>query len=64
MNSKRREATFLVRMWSADDEADDSAWRGSVQEIASGKRLFITGTRDIADFIATFLAERTTESRK
>ncbi len=64
MNSKRREAAFLVRMWSADDGADGSAWRGSVQEIASGKRLFITGTRDIADFIQTFLVERHAESRK
>ena len=26
-------------------------------EIASGKRLFVTGTRDISDFIATHLDE-------
>lgn len=57
MNARRREVTFIVRMWLPEGLPGDTQWRGSVQEIASGKRLFVTGTRDISDFIATHLDE-------
>lgn len=57
MNSERRDVTFLVRMWLAEGPAGGDEWRGSVHEVASGKRLFVTGTRDIADFIAAHLAD-------
>jgi hypothetical protein len=46
-----REMTFLVRMWLVEPSLGESQWRGSVSEVASGKRLFVTETRDIADFI-------------
>ncbi len=52
MNAGRLEVTFLVRMWLPEAARGCSEWRGSIQEIASGKRLFVTGTRDIADFIS------------
>lgn len=57
MNPKRQDATFLVRMW-LPEEADGAAqWRGSVLEVVSGKRFFVTQPGDVADFIATHLAE-------
>ena len=38
-------------MWLEPD-ARRSQWRGSVRHVASGRRLFVAGTADIADFIA------------
>ena len=53
----RREVTFLVRMWSQQENSGSNQWRGSVQEVASGKRRFVTGTPDVADFIAMHLQQ-------
>jgi hypothetical protein len=44
-------------MWRSEEPGCDVEWRGSVHEIASGRRLFVTHTRDVADFIAARLAE-------
>ncbi len=57
MNPKRRDVTFLVRMWPRDHADGDADWRGSVHEVSSGKRLFVTETREVADFIAEHLAQ-------
>ena len=57
MNAKRRDVTFLVRMWLNEASGRDGEWRGSVHEVTSGRRLFVTQTRDVADFIAARLAE-------
>jgi hypothetical protein len=56
MNPKQRDATFLVRMWMMDEVDGDAQWRGSVLEVTSGTRFFITQPRDIADFIAAQIA--------
>jgi hypothetical protein len=52
---------FLVRIRQQDETAG-SQWRGSVQEVSSGKRRFISGTRDDIEFIASYLREHNTES--
>jgi hypothetical protein len=57
MNPKRQDVTFLVRMWLSQEADGDAQWRGSVLEVASGQRLFVTQPRDVADFIATNLAD-------
>jgi hypothetical protein len=57
VESKRHDVTFLVRMWLTEGPPEGRQWRGSIQEVASGRRLFVTGTRDIADFIDAHLAE-------
>lgn len=57
MSPKRQDVTFLVRMWLAEETDGDAQWRGSVLEVASGQRFFVTQPRDVADFIATHLAE-------
>jgi hypothetical protein len=43
-----------VRLRRLSDTAEPQ-WRGSVQEVSSGGRRFITGTREIGEFIAAFL---------
>ena len=46
-------------MWRSEEPGAGLEWRGSVYEVASGRRLFVTHTRDVADFIATRLEEAT-----
>jgi hypothetical protein len=57
------ELVFLVRMWvqggGGDGAAGGGEWRGSIQEVDSGRRFYVTGTRDLADFIAARMAEKT-----
>lgn len=57
MNPKRRDVTFLVRMWLREESDGDEGWRGSVHEVSSGKRFFVAETREVADFISAQLAE-------
>ena len=52
----REERIFLVRMWQ-ERQAPLDAWRGSVQEIGTGRRLYVTAPGEVADFIAVRLAE-------
>jgi hypothetical protein len=47
--SSREERVFLVRMWI---EPHDVAWRGSVQDVTSGRRLYVSSPSEVADFIA------------
>lgn len=56
MNENRREIAFLVRMWLPSGATEPTEWRGSIKAIGSDKQLFVTGTRDVADFIAAHLA--------
>jgi len=57
MNPKRQDVMFVVRMWLPEETDAEAQWRGSVLEVSSGKRFFVTQPRDVADFIATHLAE-------
>jgi len=50
-DDRRVEHLFVVRMWLEPDPRG-SQWRGSVRHVPSGRRLFVAGTADIADFIA------------
>lgn len=56
MTERRDERVFLVRMWH-EREAPGQSWRGSVQEVRTGHKLYVTGPRDVADFIAVRLAD-------
>jgi hypothetical protein len=57
---ERRELVFLVRLWLRDaEDLNEPEWRGSIQEIGSGARLYVSGTHDIADFIGSRLADKT-----
>ncbi len=54
MKTEPREFTFIVRL-RCEPGAAEPQWRGSVQEVSSGGRRFITGTREISEFIAAHL---------
>ena len=56
MKTGPREFTFVVRL-RRQPGAPEPEWRGSVQEVTSGGRRFITGTREISEFIATYLRD-------
>ena len=52
---RRVEHVFLVRMW-LERGATASQWRGSVQHVASGRRLFVGSPGEVSDFITLQLA--------
>lgn len=59
MKEENGELVFLVRMWLRDGERPPAReWRGSIHEINSGLRFYVSGARDIADFIGARLAEK------
>lgn len=53
-HEQRIEHVFLVRMWLERDSTK-SQWRGSVQHVASGRRLFVGSPGEVGDFIAVEL---------
>jgi hypothetical protein len=56
VKTNRGELVFLVRMWREGDSQNEGDWRGSVQEVESGTRFYVSQTRDISDFVAARLA--------
>lgn len=64
MKQESDELVFLVRMWARETERPtEQEWRGSIQEINSGLRFYVTETRDVADFIAARLAASVERTR-
>jgi hypothetical protein len=49
-------------MWLEPDPRG-SQWRGSVRHVPSGRRLFVAGTADVADFIALQLSATQSDDR-
>jgi hypothetical protein len=37
MQAPIHKATFIVRLWTDGDPADDNAWRGTVEQIGCGQ---------------------------
>jgi hypothetical protein len=61
VKAEGEEVVFLVRMWLRDGEKpNEREWRGSIHEISSGLRFYVSGARDVADFIGARLAEKST----
>jgi len=49
----RHEHLFLIRIWpQIGPENTASGWRGSVQHVASGQRLYFATFQDLNDFIS------------
>jgi len=55
-----RDQLFLVRIWPAQQPDNRRAWRGSVQHVRSGRRLYISGLVDVVEFITNELSEQPT----
>ncbi len=56
MKAKREQRVFLVRMWR-EESALAADWRGSVHDVASGRRFYCSSPIEIADLIAGTLPE-------
>jgi hypothetical protein len=54
------EKVFIVRMWPAH-VADRQKWRGSVQHVSSGRKLYVSGLADIVEFITAELSASRTD---
>ena len=44
-------------MWREGESDDNRDWRGSVHDVVSGRRLYITAPGEITDFISVVLAQ-------
>jgi hypothetical protein len=49
----RVEHLFVVRVWYEAGLADPTAWRGSIENTASGARRYFTDFQGLTSFIAT-----------
>ena len=47
----RAEHLFIVRMWQEPSQALAARWRGYVEHVPSGQRLYFTSLTDLNDFI-------------
>lgn len=49
--------SFVVRIWTEEpvDEAGESAWRGHVTHLPSGKQRYVSELTDITAFIMDYL---------
>ena len=48
---KRLEHLFVVRIWEETGRSKSNQWRGSVEHIPSGQRLYFSSFADLNDFI-------------
>jgi hypothetical protein len=42
--------TFILRLW-VDPQADEPAWEGQVEDVASGERAHVRSPEELARFI-------------
>ncbi len=42
---------FIVRLWRESGHPSPEQWRGSVEHVPSGRRLYFVSLSDLADFI-------------
>ena len=46
-----------MRMWLERSTPQRDAWRGSIQDVVNGRKFYVTGPGEIADFITVRLNE-------
>ncbi|MBU0496137.1 MAG: hypothetical protein KKA73_13755 [Chloroflexi bacterium] len=49
--------TFIVRLWSETDHPTPAQWRGSVEHVPTGERMYFTRLTDLTDWLAFHLRE-------
>ncbi len=58
---------FIVRLWRESGRTSPGQWRGSVEHVPSGRRLYFVSLSDLADFITLRLdgdaTQKSEESR-
>ncbi|MBN1992011.1 MAG: hypothetical protein JW953_04860 [Anaerolineae bacterium] len=50
-NTRRPQHLFVVRMWLEPSHLADPSWRGLVEHVPSGQRLYFASLVDLNDFI-------------
>ncbi len=48
----RQRYLFVVRIWQESNVEQPSVWRGMVEHVPFGQRLYFTSLKDLSDFIA------------
>jgi len=54
----RTQHLFVVRIWHEPGQRPPAAWRGSVEHVPSGQRLYFISLGDLSDFITLRLDSR------
>lgn len=50
--AERSEHLFVVRVWQEPEQVKSGEWRGSIEHVGSGQRLYFVSLDDLNDFIA------------
>ncbi len=51
-DTEHRQQLFIVRFWHEDSRGEPAAqWRGSVEHVQSGQRLYFVSLNDLTDFM-------------
>jgi hypothetical protein len=50
-SDERAQHLFVVRIWYESGETSLGSWRGSVEHVPSGQRLYFASFSDLNDFI-------------
>ncbi len=58
-----RDQVFLVRFWPGQTAGNRQLWRGSILNVASGNKLYVSGLAEVVEFISTELPDVTPEQR-
>lgn len=48
---ERPEHLFIVRVWQEPDQVQSGRWRGSIEHVPSGQRMYFASFNDLNDFI-------------
>lgn len=57
LNPERPEHLFIVRIWQEPTYLKSGEWRGSIEHIPSGQRLYFVSFSDLNDFIRLRLSQ-------
>ncbi len=55
-DAERHEHLFIVRVWQEPAQVRSGSWRGSIEHVPSGQRLYFVSLVDMDDFIRLRLA--------
>ncbi len=62
LSNERPQHMFIVRVWYEPDPASPGQWRGLVEHVPSGQRMYFVSLADMTDFIALHMRESTLPS--
>jgi hypothetical protein len=53
----RSQYLFVVRIWRESSSEQSAVWRGMVEHVPFGQRMYFTSLHDLSDFIALRLGK-------